>query len=266
MPEPPCPTWGWLLAARPGAWGPGRAAGVPPRCPGTVRAAGWAPLAESPALVAASLRAPGRRRRGGGREGSRTAAQVGEPGGFQVFGKPGVMAIGGGSPPPPAPARAARPPGCPLLAATRPASAGPGERGITPRPPAAQPRTWLPLSWPLGPQQLPVPRLGRSGRRLSRAVWVYRVSQPPRMGATGSELPRTWPEGAWAAAGSSGAGLWAQGEPRTLYPDGMGLLSLNRGLLFGSHVRPLPRPPASFPSAFFFFEDQCAWGQRLTCH
>ena len=156
--ELPCPPWGWLLAASPEAWGRGRAAGVPPGCPGTVLAAGWEPLAESPAPVAASLRAPGRGRPGGGTEGSCTAAQVGERGGFQVSGKPGVMAIGGGFSPSPAQARAARPPGRTLLAATRPASAGPGERGITRRPPAAQPGTWLSLSWTLGPQQLPESR------------------------------------------------------------------------------------------------------------
>lgn len=127
--ELPCPPRGWLLAASPKMWGRGRAADVPPGCPGTVRAAGWEPLPESPAPVAASLRAPGRGRRGGGREGSCTAAQVGERGGFQVSGKPGVMAIGGGLSPSPAQARAARPPGRTLLAATRPASAGPGSAG-----------------------------------------------------------------------------------------------------------------------------------------
>ena len=64
------------MSARLGAWGPGRATGVPSGCPRTVRAAGWAPFAESPAPVAACLRAPGRGRLGGGRERNCTAAQV----------------------------------------------------------------------------------------------------------------------------------------------------------------------------------------------
>lgn len=120
----------------------------------------------------------------------------GEPGGFQVPGKPGVLAFGGGFPPPPAPARATRPPGRTLLAATAscpPALGSAGSPGGL-RQPSLEPGCTQLASG--SPAASGVPRPGRGGRRLRRAVWVYRMPQRPRTGATGSELLQTWPEGA----------------------------------------------------------------------
>lgn len=196
MPEPPCSPWGWRVSARLGAWGPGRATGVPPGCPRTVRAAGWAPFAESPAPVAACLRAPGRGRLGGGRERNCTAAQVESraasryPGSRESWHsgedslhlqpRRGLFALPGArsSPPPPGVCRpwGARdhpePSGSPAwdLAVTQLASGSPAASRV--------------------------PRPGRGGRRLRRAVWVYWMPQRPRTGATRSELLQTWPEGA----------------------------------------------------------------------
>lgn len=159
MPEPPCSPWGWLVSARLGAWGPGRATGVPPGCPRTVRAAGWAPFAESPAPVAACLRAPGRGRLGGGRERNCTATQV-ESRAASRYREAGSPGIRGRIPSTSRPGEGYSPSGAHAPRCHRPVSACPGERGITRRPPAAQPGTWLPLSWPLGPGTFrsPAPR------------------------------------------------------------------------------------------------------------
>ena len=184
------------MSARLGAWGPGRATGVPPGCPRTVRAAGWAPFAESPAPVAACLRAPGRGRLGGGRERNCTAAQVESRAAsrYREAVSPGIRGR--------IPSTLQTRRGLLALRGARSSPPPPGVRlpwGARDHPEASGSPAWDLAATQLAPgSPAPsgVPRPGRGRRRLRRAVWVYRMPQRPRTGATGSELLQTWPEGA----------------------------------------------------------------------
>lgn len=145
--------WGgrWLPSRGRGA---GKGRGCPARLSRTARAAGWVPVAESAAPGAARLRAPGRGRPGGGKQGEEREphrSPGGRAGRLPGLQEAGVMAIRRGGtqdslhlrPP----ARAARLPG-----RTAGKVRGPrGARGITREASGAQPGTWPLLGWPPGP-------------------------------------------------------------------------------------------------------------------
>lgn len=88
------------------------------------------------------------------------------------------------------------------------------------------------------------------------------ASQPPRTGAAGSELPQTWPEGSWAAAGSSGARAGAGASGECLSPTGRWSGEWIRASFVSPRRRQprapsAPRPPRRVRSSFRFGEE-CA--------